>query len=213
MQQQDLTIQEIIDLYRVENIQPLLEQELLKSNTNLMLPQPCCPRTLEKTTVGGNSVVKYMNGEPFIHENVEIEELDIKSLRSLFLFISEYANFYATRHTIVKIETMLLKEQLEKYRSSLAIRLRESKVPAAQIKDYQNIDTTSNLINAAYVSKKAEADIMETRYDGYRRLINALSREATNRGNFNEYNNQANSSTKWNSTSKNKGGGFVPLRT
>ena len=115
MQQlEELSLQEIVNLYKVENIQPLLEQELAKSNTNLMMPQPCCPRVLEKSTNGGHAVVNYVNGEPFIDQNVEIEELDIKSLRSLFLFISEYANFYASRHTIVKIEAMLLKEQLEK---------------------------------------------------------------------------------------------------
>lgn len=210
MNQHEMTIQQIVDLYTVQNIQPILEEELKKSNTNLYLPQPACPKVLQQTTVGGHAVIKYLNGEPFIDENVEIEELPINSLRSLFLFISEYANFYATRHTVVKIEAMLLKEQLEKYKSGLAISLKDAKVPAGQIKDYQNIDTASNLINVAYMAKKAEAEIMETRYDGYRRLINALSREATNRSNFNEYNNQANSGRKW---SGNQGGGFGSLRT
>ena len=210
MNQQEMTIQQIVNLYSVENVQPMLEAELRKSNTNLYVPQPCCPKLLQQSTHGGHSVIKYVNGEPFIDENVELENLHIGALRSLFLFISEYANFYSGRLCIVKIEAQLLSEQLKAYKSSLAITLKENKIKQQDVKDYQNIDTAAALINASLLTKKAEVEIMTSRYDGYRRLINALSREATNRGNFNEYNNQGNSSSKW---GKDKGGSFGNIRT
>ena len=201
--QRELTIQEIVDLYSLENLGEQLEKELANSNTNLYLPEPALPTILQAQSQHQRAVINYINGEPILDKDVEIEELDIKTLRSLFLFITEYCNFYSTRHTVVEIEVSLLTEQLKAYKSSLAVSLKDQKVAAGMIKEYQNIDTACNLINTALVQKKAQEKIMKTRYDAYRRLLNALSREATNRGNFNEYNNQSHSGQKWN-----KGGGF-----
>ena len=120
------------------------------------------------------------------------------AVQALHMFYTLWITYHCRNMHVVEIEIDCIKKQLKKLVDNETIRLRqEDKIAAGVIKHHVGMHDGCTVVEAALAIKEGQLKIMKGCYDGYRRLLNALSRESTNRANFNEYNASGNSSNKW----------------
>lgn len=212
MQQNELSLQEIVNLFDYESVQSFIDKELEDQGFSANLPKPALPQVLENASAYGAPLVDMSTGEPMINPAIDFDQLDLGILRSLYWFVTNWTGYESNEVMKLEIAVDCLKIQKKKCEAGTAVLSRENGQAAATIKYFQELDTAANLIGNALIIKEGQLKILKNRYDFHRRLLNTLSRGATIESNMNEYTRSSESSGKWSYNKGGNSGGFGRIR-